>query len=98
MSPCRATGIRKPERSITPTPTTPSAPTCRAQRTPRTAPSPTATSATGGRAKTDAKGQTINYLRDTYGRVTQVQHTNPNDPSGNPVPPTVMRTYLYDTN
>src|SRR5712691_4423818 len=45
-------------------------------------------------SKTDAKGQTIQYVRDTYGRVTQVQHTNPNDSYGNPVPPTVMRTYL----
>jgi YD repeat-containing protein len=49
-------------------------------------------------SKTDAKGQTVQYVRDPYGRVTAVQHTNPNDSNGNPVPPTVMRTYLYDTN
>src|SRR5258708_2032721 len=48
--------------------------------------------------KPTPKGQTIQYLRDTYGRVTQVQHSNPNDAYGNPVPPTVMRTYIYDTN
>ena len=49
-------------------------------------------------SKTDAKGQTLLYLRDSYGRVTQVQHTNPNDFNGNPVPPTTIRTYTYDSN
>jgi YD repeat-containing protein len=30
-------------------------------------------------SKTDAKNQTLLYQRDAYGRVTQVQHTNPPD-------------------
>ncbi len=49
-------------------------------------------------SKTDAMNQTLYYYRDTYGRVTQVQHSNPNDIYGNPVPPTTTRSYTYDTN
>src|SRR5258706_1330772 len=48
--------------------------------------------------KTDAMNQTLHYYRDSYGRVTQVQHSNPNDSFGNPVPPTTIRTYTYDAN
>jgi RHS repeat-associated protein len=48
--------------------------------------------------KTDAMNTSLYYYRDSYGRVTQVQHSNPNDSYGNPVPPTTIRTYAYDTN
>jgi len=48
--------------------------------------------------KTDAKNQTLLYSYDGYGRLLQVQHTNPNDYNGNPVPPTTIRTYTYDAN
>jgi YD repeat-containing protein len=42
--------------------------------------------------KTGAMNQTLYYYRDSYGRVTQVQHSNPNDSYGNPVLPTTIRT------
>jgi hypothetical protein len=48
--------------------------------------------------KTDAKGTTLLYQRDAYGRVTQLQQHNPRDSNGQPVPPTPIRTYTYDTN
>jgi len=49
-------------------------------------------------SKTDAMGQTLYYPRDTYGRLIQVQHSNPPDFYGNPVPPTTIRTYTWDAN
>jgi YD repeat-containing protein len=41
-------------------------------------------------AKTDAKGQTLLYQRDAYGRVLTVSLAG--------IPNTVLRTYTYDTN
>jgi len=41
-------------------------------------------------SKTDAKGQTLKYARDSYGRVLTVSVAGS--------PDTVLRTYTYDTN
>ena len=66
---------------------------CLAPPTLRTARSATPTKATAtSTSKTDAKGQQLTYLYDSYNRLTSVNRANA------PGSAQVLRTYYYDTN